>query len=337
MNRRAFLKGTALVSGAALLSAWPEGSASARPVAPPRPTTQVALVKTRDRAGGVKKAIDLLERNLVKGKHLFLKPNFNSADPAPGSTHADTLSALVHALQQMGAEQITLGDRSGMGDTRRVMEQKDIFRMSQELDFETIVFDELDDEDWVLHQAPDSHWPQGFAIAVPVLAADGVVQTCCLKTHRYGGHFTMSLKNSVGLAAKHVPGQSYNYMTELHNSPDQRRMIAEINTAYQPDLIVLDGVEAFVDGGPARGTLVEPEVILAGTDRIAIDAIGVAILRHFGTTPAVSDGPVFQQAQLARAVELGLGVGGPDQIELVTGDSESTAYARVIRQILHES
>ena len=214
------------------------------------------------------------------------------------------------------------------------MEQKDIFRMANELDFETIVFDELGPDGWLLRQVPGSHWQQGFAVPRPVLEADGVVQTCCLKTHRYGGHFTLSLKNSVGLAAKWVPGESYNYMSELHNSPDQRRMIAEINTAYEPDLIVLDGVEAFVEGGPARGKKVQANLIVAGTDRVAIDAVGVAVLRHFGTTPEISQGAIFDQEQITRAVDLGLGVGSPDQIELITDDPESRAYARQIQEIL---
>jgi uncharacterized protein (DUF362 family) len=119
-------------------------------------------------------------------------------------------------------------------------------------------------------QAQDSHWEQGFALPRVVRKAGGVVQTCCLKTHRYGGHFTLSLKNSVGFAAKLVPGNSYNFMRELHSSPNQRRMIAEINTAYKPDLILLDGVQAFTNGGPDHGKMVESNVILAGTDRVAI-------------------------------------------------------------------
>ncbi len=296
--------------------------------------TRVAFVKTQDRVAGVIKALDLLEINSMKGKDLFLKPNFNSADATPGSTHNDTLSALVRRLQAMGAGRITVGDRSGMGDTRTVMEQKNVFRMADELGFETVVFDELDASGWEMMQVPGSHWQKGFAVARPVLETDGVVQTCCLKTHRYGGHFTMSLKNSVGLAAKWVPGDSHNYMSELHSSPHQRRMIAEVNAAYQPDLIVLDGVEAFVDGGPARGKQVNAQVILAGTDRVAIDAVGVAILRYFGTTPAVSRGPIFQQEQIARAVELGLGVDGPEKIELITDDPDSAAYATQIQEIL---
>jgi uncharacterized protein (DUF362 family) len=270
----------------------------------------------------------------MQSQDLFLKPNYNSADPTPGCTHNDTLRALVRALQALGAGRITVGDRSGMGDTRRVMEQKGIFRMADEMGFETVVFDDLDTDGWEKMQVEGSHWQQGFAVARPVLEADGIVQTCCLKTHRFGGHFTLSLKNSVGLVAKWVPGNNYNYMGELHSSPHQRLMIAEVNAAYQPDLILLDGVEAFVDGGPDRGTRVDSQVVLAGTDRVAIDAVGVAILRYFGTTPDVSRGPIFQQAQIARAVELGLGVGGPDEIELVTGDPDSETYAAEIQEIL---
>jgi uncharacterized protein (DUF362 family) len=295
---------------------------------------QVAFVKTQDRAAGVARALDLLDVAPVKGKNLFLKPNYNSADAAPGSTHNDTLGALVRALQAMGAGRITIGDRSGMGDTRSVMAQKGLFEMADELGFEIVVFDELDADGWEAVNVEGGHWQRGFAVARPVLEADGVVQTCCLKTHRYGGHFTMSLKNSVGLVAQWAPGESYNYMQELHGSPHQRLMIAEINTAYQPDLIVLDGVEAFVEGGPDQGKRVDAQVILAGNDRVAMDAVGVAILRRFGTTPVVGQGPIFQQEQIARAVELGLGVDGPEKIDLITDDLESEAYAGEVRQIL---
>lgn len=374
MNRRAFLRTIAGLGGLALTSplldacsratpavpsptvvpatkAIPSATATTTAVIRPSPTpsptpiatdtvtmentmSRIAFVKTQDRIAGINKALDLLGINPVQGKDLFLKPNFNSADSPPGSTHNDTLSALVRRLQAMGAGRITLGDRSGMGDTRAVMQQKGIFRMADELGFETVVFDELDADGWLLTQLAGGHWSHGFAVARPVLEADGVVQTCCLKTHRYGGHFTLSLKNSVGLAAKRVPGKSYDYMQELHSSPHQRRMIAEINAAYQPDLIVLDGVAAFVDGGPDRGKQVDAQVILAGIDRVAIDAVGVAILRYFGTTPAVSQGPIFQQEQIARAVELDLGVDSPNKIELITDDPESRAYAEQIQQSL---
>lgn len=332
MNRRDFLKNASAVGGAMLFTPgllrsieFPNSDSA---------ISHVAFVKTSDRAVGVARAIDLLEIKKFGGKDLFIKPNFNSADTTPGSTSEATLAALVKKIKVLGAGPLTIGDRSGMGNTREVMEQKQAFTLGKELGAKVVVFDELTADDWEPLKPADSHWQQGFALPGIVRQAGGIVQTCCLKTHRFGGHFTLSLKNSVGLAAKTVPGNPYNFMHELHSSPDQRRMIAEINAAYRPDLIVLDGVQAFTTGGPDKGDLINSQVILAGTDRIAIDAVGVALLRHFGTTPEVSRGAIFEQEQIARAVQLGIGIRTPKQIELVTGDRESAEYARQIREIL---
>jgi uncharacterized protein (DUF362 family) len=296
--------------------------------------TQVAFVRTRDRAEGVRRALALLALDALSNSSVLLKPNYNSGHPTPGSTHNDVLHTLIEELRARGVRSITVADRSGMGATRQVMEHKGVLAMAGELDFETLVFEEMEKEQWVMVEPPDSHWKGGFAIARPVLEADAVVQTCCLKTHRFGGHFTMSLKNSVGMVAKQVPGDGYDYMHELHGSPFQRLMIAEINTAYTPALIVLDGVDAFVGGGPDSGKLVRTEAVLAGTDRVAIDAVGVALLRHWGTTPEVAEGPIFKQEQIARAVELNLGVDAPENVELITGDAESESYASEIRKVL---
>lgn len=330
MKRRDFLK-TASAFGSVMLS---PSIIRSLEFDSPTAISRVAFVKTTDRAAGVARAIDLLQVQGFHGKDLFIKPNFNSADPTPGSTSDETLAALLKKLKTMGAGPLTIGDRSGMGDTRAVMEKKHAFTVGKELGAKVVIFDDLAGDDWEHLQHTDGHWQHGFAVPRLVRQAGGVVQTCCLKTHRFGGHFTLSLKNSVGLAAKTVPGNSYNFMRELHSSPDQRRMIAEINTAYKPDLIVLDGVQAFTTGGPEEGKLVNSNVILAGTDRVAIDAVGVALLRYYGTTKEVSQGAIFEQEQIARAVQLHLGVNSPKQIELVTGDRESAEYARQIRAIL---
>jgi uncharacterized protein (DUF362 family) len=197
-----------------------------------------------------------------------------------------------------------------------------------------MVFDELMPEDWVMIQPAGGHWENGFPFARPCLEAEALVQTCCLKTHRYGGHFTLSLKNSVGMVAKRHPQMDHDFMQELHSSPHQRRMIAEINTTYTPSLIVLDGVEAFISGGPDVGERVFPEVILAATDRIAIDVVGIALMRHFGCKTEAGKGKIFEQEQIARAVELGLGVDKPEKIEFLTGDPDSAVYSEKIKEIL---
>jgi uncharacterized protein (DUF362 family) len=287
-----------------------------------------------DRDKAIRKAIEIIGLPAVKGRPVVLKPNFNSADGFPGSTHPDTLSSLVRFLRELGAEAITVPDRSGMGDTEKVMEDKGVYKAARELDFEPLPLDGLSPEDWVLKQPEGSHWSRGFHLARVFEEAESIVQTCCLKTHQYGGHFTMSLKNTVGMVAKEVPGIDHNFMRELHSSPNQRHMIAEINSAYRPSIVVMDGVECFVDGGPAKGDRARPGVILASTDRVALDAVGVAILREKGTNEDVSKGSVFEQEQIARAVELGLGVTRADRIEIATVEPEGEKYAETLKKIL---
>jgi uncharacterized protein (DUF362 family) len=297
-------------------------------------TSRVVLVRTEERVVGTRKALELLQPDGLAGKTVFLKPNYNTADPAPAATDTKLLEALIQELQNAKVGQITIGDRSGMADSRTAMTSKGVFQLADRYGLKAIVLDELAAADWQYFPAEGTHWSKGFAFARPALKAGAIVNTCCLKTHRFGGHFTLSLKNTVGLVAKYVPGDSYNYMGELHSSPHQRLMIAEINKAYQPALVLLDGVEALVNGGPDTGKKVKSGVILAGTDRVAVDVVAIGILRSLGTTEAVSRGSVWQLEQIRRAVELGLGASHADQIEIVTANAASQAMADQIRPLI---
>lgn len=354
-NRRQVLKLAALATGAATLptacqtfetSSKPtltrsaQSAASSQPIelansvsqtATSRPS-RVVLVSTEDRVVGTRQAIELLQPEGIRGQTIFLKPNYNTGDPAPAATDTGLLEALVQEMQNAGAASITIGDRSGMADTRQAMTRKGVFQLADQYGLNAIVFDEMAAEDWQYIDSEGTHWSQGFAIARPILDAGAVVNTCCLKTHRYGGHFTLSLKNSVGMVAKYVPGDPYNYMGELHSSPHQRLMIAEINQTYRPGLVLLDGVDAFVNGGPDTGKQMKAGVILAGTDRVAVDAVAIGILRSLGTTDDVARGSVWQLEQIRRAVELGLGAASGTQIEIITANATSQAKADAIRQ-----
>jgi uncharacterized protein (DUF362 family) len=294
----------------------------------------VYIVRTTDRAEGIRRGLAALGMASARGKRVVIKPNLNSADEYPASTHLDTLGALVRYLQAAGAAEITLADRSGMGDTRRVMEQKGVFAQAKRMGYQAVVLDETPMEGWAEERLPGSRWSKGVLFPRLFQETDLLVQTCCLKTHRFGGHFTLSLKNSVGMVAKYSPRDRYNYMGELHGSSYQRHMIAEINQLYRPAMVVMDGLEAFTDGGPESGTLVRPQVMVLGSDRVAVDAVGVAVLRMHGGNATISRGRVFDQEQIARAAQLGLGATGPEQIDLVTDDPESKKIAERVRQTL---
>lgn len=293
--------------------------------------TAVALAHTKQRAKGVAASIAALGINPVKNKDVLVKPNFNTADPTPGSTHNDTLMALVAEIWSMGAKSVSLGERS-YPPTRGVMEKKGVIPILEQKDVRIIDFDDLAETDWVEFKREDLNWPNGFRVARPILEAECLVTTCCLKTHQHGGVITLSLKNSVGVVPTFRNG--FDFMRELHGSSLQQEMIAEINLPFSPQLVVLDGIEAFVDEGPATGKRANGDVVLAATDRVAIDAVGVAVLKSLGSNADIMNRVIFEQRQIKRAAELGIGVASAGEIELVAADDASTAYRDRIAEIL---
>ncbi|MFZ0442719.1 MAG: DUF362 domain-containing protein [Methanobacterium sp.] len=294
----------------------------------------VFMVKTDKRAEGIESLLENYDLNAFKGKNIALKANFNSADPFPASSHLKTVQTLVKSIKTHGPSNIILAERSGMGNTRDVLEKMKIMELGKKEGFDVRVLDEEDIDEWLKIDKKGTHWLRGFYISKIFTDADKVVQTCCLKAHRFGGHFTLSLKNSVGIVAKKVPGGVYNYMGELHISPYQRSMIAEINKYYNVDLVLMDGMKAFVDKGPEQGHIIEPNLIMMSDDRVAIDAVGVAILRHYGTTRDISKGNIFELEQIRRAAELDIGINSADKIKIVGLNPESEAIAGELEQIL---
>ncbi len=321
MDRRGFLKGAA-ASFALLPHARLDHLVRPRT----HDQTTVAIIRTEERKEGVRRALALLDPRGMAGRDVVLKPNFNTADPAPAGTHNDTLSQLVTELRERDARSLTLGE-SSFPPTNRVMEDKGIFDLASELGFQVVNYDEIEDADWIHFRPRGTHWPEGFHLPRHVVDAEYNVSTCCLKTHQHGGVFTMSMKLSVGLTPKPI-------RRGMHRSPHMRRMIAELNQGYTPHLIVMDGIQAFTDGGPSSGELKTGNVMVAGTDRVAMDAVGLAILKDLGSNDAIMGTPIFAQEQMARGVEVGLGVTAPEQIRLISDDAPGRAYAAVLEDIL---
>jgi len=96
----------------------------------------------------------------------------------------------------------------------------------------------------------------------------------------------------------------------------------------------MDAIEAFLNKGPDKGDLAEPNLMLASRDRVAIDAVGVAILRSFGSTENVMRDRIFELDQIRRAAEINVGVKSASDIELIPLDGESRKSAKTIADIL---
>jgi len=273
----------------------------------------VALVRTEDRESGIAEALRLIGgivpaiENLEEG-YVLVKPNCNSYDPFPASTHPETVRIVTKLLKEAGLQrqQIVIGDMSGPAwlPTEATMKKNGILSVAREFGVRVSFFE---NEEWVWVKPKEaSSWPEGFRIAKKAFEASRIVSLPCLKTHQFGGVFTLSLKNSVGLIN---PADR----TILHKKPGFR--IAEINLAYTTDLIVLDGLQSFVSGGPAHGKKVASGVMVAGSDRVAVDAVGVAVLK-FHKAEGIADMKVKDHEQLKRAAEIRVGHLDADMISL---------------------
>ena len=74
--------------------------------------------------------------------------------------------------------------------------------------------------------------------------------------------------------------------------------------------------------------------MIAGHDRVAVDAVGVAMLKTLGANQAIMSRGVFEQEQIARAAELKLGAQSANEIEIISAGAESAPLAERLRTML---
>jgi len=277
---------------------------------PPRPRkenpfrkdgmTLVSKVKVEhDVKASVAKAVGLiggLGRVISSGDRVMVKPNFNSADLYPGATDLEFLKVVVQLLMEAGAK-VVVGESSGAvwRPTRKVMEKLDALRQLTDIGAEVIAFDDRA-WDWVKVRV-DGDYLKEVTVPRSVYEADKIVYLPCMKTHQLA-RFSLSLKLTVGIVH---PGE--------HRSMHMRnleRKIAEFNLCLQPDLIIMDGRKAFVSGGPAKGEIVEPGVIMASGDQVAIDVEALKTLGSYKAKNRLLPNP-YDSPQIAIALRHGLG------------------------------
>jgi len=273
----------------------------------------------RDLKSAVKEAVDLIggvRKSLKPTDRVLLKANYNSDDPYPASTDSAFLAAVVQLLREEGINDLTLGERSGWPwmPTSRVLEEMGVYKTARELDLPLLDFD---GGPWMnVRLGAQAKWWTAAAYHTALKDFDKIVFLPCMK-HHFLARFTMSLKLIVGVTH---PAEML-YMHADHRmgkkeEPMEMKMI-ELSLALAPDLIIMDGRKSFVTGGPDSGDVVEPEVILASGDRVALDVEGVKILQSYPRDNLLQE-PVWELPVIARAVELGLGAKSENDYQVVT-------------------
>jgi len=260
----------------------------------------VARVKAN---GGIRLAIEQtivlmgnLSQVIGKGDRVLVKPNFNSPDPFPASTDLAFLQAVIELILEAGAK-VTIGESSGgvWRPTRKVFSQLGLPELARRLGAELIAFEDRAN-DW-LEVRINGDYLSKVIMPRSAYEADKIVYLPCMKTHNLAA-FSGAIKLAFGFVA---PGQRRG----VHLGHLQEKL-AEVSLCWQPDLIVMDGRKAFVSGGPAKGQLVEPGLVLGSGDLIAIDVEAMKVLMDYRASNKIPPNP-WELPQIATALKHGLG------------------------------
>ncbi len=247
-----------------------------------------AILQAVDEIGGFKKFIK-------KGDVVLLKPNFNTADPFPGSTDFEFLKAVVELVYECEPKIVMLGDSSTMSlNTRKIMEKLKIFDLEKiKQPPRVYVFDE---RPWVKKEIPNGKYLKKVYVTHYLDRANKLILLPCLKTH-FLSQFTGSLKLAMGFIKPF-------HRVHFHARNLQEK-IAELNKIIHPDLIIMDVRKCFINKGPDKGLLREPNLILASKHRVAVDVEGIKIIQSFKGNSLKGLNPL-EITQIKKAKEFGI-------------------------------
>jgi uncharacterized protein (DUF362 family) len=296
----------------------PEGTLVPPKPVPINPFTRngkalVVMVHGREPLDMLKEGLRLLgglERLGVTGKRVLIKPNVVNDRPPPSTTSSAVIAATLKAFREAGAAELTVADSSGMirFPTAENLRSTGIKDVAEAAGARVLA---LEEQPWVRVEPPHATALPRFYISKPVYDADLFINLPVVKTHRFA-HYSCCLKNLVGIThPRYRPSLSF-------LSGDWHERIAELNLAVHPHVNLADGTTIMVAGGPTSGTAAPGNLTLLSGDRIALDAVALALIRSYGLWPKVMEQAIWRQRQIRRAIELGLGVKDSGEMELVT-------------------
>jgi len=264
----------------------------------------------RDLKRKIKECVDHLggfEKAIKPGDEVFIKPNLNSDDPFPASTDPMFARCVVELCYEAGAKDVFVADMSGVHwlPTQKALD----LGLQKECEQAGAKVFALENKDWVEIELNAPHWKKAV-LTKELYKKRKLIYMPCLKTH-CRTEFTMSLKLSMGLI--NLGDRLINFHRKNHKYIHEN--IGYLNTLMWPDLIILDGRKAFRCEGPSKGEVVEPNVIMASGDRVAMDVEALKILYKFKAENILKD--PWEMEQIKFAVEAGVGIESDNEIEVV--------------------
>lgn len=272
IDRRDFLKKSAFIGlnsvvGGSLVAPLFKGPFQQKSEMP-----VISIVSGSDYLENTRKAVDLLGgmgKYVPKGSRVAVLLNTQSKNPGT-YTKPEVARAVIRMCQEAGAKEINcLGwlpqrfwDATGLAQA--AAEEGALLKIA----------DLKDESQFRPIPVPKGKVLEEAKIMNDLFDNDVFINMPIVKDH-VGNKFTGAMKNMMGL---NFPGVNRFFHTgDFKSKPDDiehlDQCIADLNTVLEPALCVVDATEFIITNGPfGPGNLIKPLKIVAGTDRVAVDA-----------------------------------------------------------------
>jgi uncharacterized protein (DUF362 family) len=296
------------------------------------------------------------------GDSVLVKICMNSDRPYPATTCPKTLATLIDIIAKKRPSAIYVGEKTAFfrntkknfkktGIAKKVDELRQIH---EDINIKLISFDDYIYRERYFPNDIKENWeisPGNYFIRAPKMLfeddpflmqnelppkVDHIIVLGTVKTH-FLGRFTLGMKSYVGFLdtesrhALHKIPKIKNIKLKNLKLPDKIGLQERIPELFlvmpHPKLVILDGRELIITGGPDSNNRFQPlpslranpysGVILAGSDIVATDAAGVALLKtQKGISKEISNSSIWEMPTFKRAVKLNLGASHEDEIFL---------------------
>ncbi|MGB5747560.1 MAG: DUF362 domain-containing protein [Desulfobacterales bacterium] len=266
---------------------------------------KMSIIRGRSRVDTLRlavKSIGGIETFIEKGDRVLLKVNAAFASPQmlSATTHPQIVSEITRLCFDASASSVIVTDNP-------INDPNSCFTLSGIADAARSAGAQLflpRDDAFKPLSIPDGklirNWP---VLYDPLKNIDKVIGTAPVKDHHRSGA-SMIMKNWYGLL-----GGRRNIFHQ-----DIQTIITELAMMIRPTLVILDGTTTMMTNGPTGGSLAdlkETNMMIAGTDQVAVDAFGATLLGR-----SLNDLPFIGMADAA-----GLGTADYQSLNPVMGEA----------------
>jgi len=230
--------------------------------------SRVSIIMGVDPVEVTVKALEKIESDvnsvLSKKKQILIKPNYlNARHPSTGiTTDCRVVEGVVKFLRARKIEEIIIGEGSGFADTFEAFKVAGVDKVAEHWDVKLV---DLNKDEFVEVYPSNPLSLKKIRVAKTAVEST-IISVAKLKPHRYT-IVTLSLKNMMGaLASKgsmHLGSLSEN--------------IVDLASVLRPSVSVIDGIIAG-EGHENSGKTLEMNLVIAGIDPVAVDAVGAAVM-----------------------------------------------------------